>query len=235
MSFFFAQWEEYHTGHLPHAAGNFGVTETNYGVALITFANAFIDREFFWKSRLEDITPVVLSEFLPRVIGEMEMRYIFSCLIGVFLSFMISLSIIRVMSHKNVSNTGCRISAISKLCTPLLISLTPLLLPASIIENNTRYLSIATGLLLCLITIKMICFSMAKMAYAVVQVEAIPYFVICTWISIDVNLTKRGGTFILGILTLWYGFRLLKWTNVSINQICARLDIFCFSIKQKVK
>jgi len=235
FSFFFAQWEEYNTGYLPHAAGNFGVTEVNYGVSLIAMVNSFVDREFIWKSRLEEIAPLALSDFIPRAVAEMEMRYLTAASVAILMPAMIIISFKRVMGHENLSTAHQRIAAISKLFTPLLISATPFLLPASTIENNTRYLSISTGILLCLLTIKLICFSMAKMAYAALQVEAIPYFVVCTWIRMDANITERGSTFILGALCVWYIFRLLQWTKGTIDQICARLDICCFTIKRKAE
>jgi len=235
FSFFFAQWEEYNTGYLPHAAGNFGVTETNYGIGMIALFNSFIDREYIWKSRLQEIAPAVVANVLPPSVAEMQMRYLTAAGVGIFMPIMIFISLKRTMRHKNVCTASARISALSKLLTPLLVSATPFFLPASIIESNTRYLSIATGLLSCLLTIKLICFSMAKMAYAACQVEAIPYFVICAWIRMDENITERGSTFILGALCLWNGFRLLKWTKGTIDQICARLDIYCFSIKQKAE
>jgi len=230
--FFVAQWEEYHTGLLPHATGNIGVTEVNYGIGLFTIINSFINRQALWKSRVEELIPATVTAILPPSLGVIELRYVGTTMLGVLMIPLILLSLYRVMKHEKQREN---ISAIYKLCTPLLIAVTPFLLPESVIQNNTRYLSIATGLLLCLVTVKMICFSMAKMTYAAFQAEALPYFLICSWIRMDGNLTELGSSLILGLLCLWYVYRLLKWAQRAIDQICARLGIFCFSIKKKVE
>merc|ERR1712166_104189 len=61
FAFFMAQWEEYYTGELPHAMGNFGVTETNYGLGLFAIYNSFLGkhgREQLWTSLIGDIIPI---------------------------------------------------------------------------------------------------------------------------------------------------------------------------------
>lgn len=235
FSFFTAQWEEKYTHRLPHAMGNFGVTEVNYGIGIITILNSFLNRELIWKSRMDDIIPVAIATFLPPTVGELELRYVVVVLGGVGMIPLLLGSFYRVMTHENVRKNQNHFSALSKLCTPLLIGVTPFLLPESVVHNNTRSVSIATALLFCLLTVKMICFSMAKMSYATFQVEAIPYFLICLWIRLDGNMTDLGTTFILRGLCLWYVYKLLNWANRAISQICNRLDIFCFSIKKKVE
>jgi len=233
FGFFTAQWEEYHTHVLPHALGNIGVTEMNYGIGIFTVLNSFVDRDRIWKSRMEELLPVVLATYTPPSFGALEFRYF-----GVGLACVLFVPILlacfcRVGRHEaKKQNLG---SAVSKLGTPFLIAVTPFLLPASVIQNDTRYVSIATALVLCHLTVKMICFSMAKMTYASFQLEALPYFLVCGWIRLDGNITEFGVSLILRGLCLWYAYRLLNLAVRTINQICDRLDIFCFTIKAKVE
>lgn len=235
FSFFVAQWEEYHTHTLPHAAGQVGVTEINYGTGIVTIINSFLNRESIWKSRLDEITPMAVTAHLTPSIAKTQLRHFAAVMTGITMIPLILLSLNRVCKHENVRNNKNYLSAISKLLTPLFVGVTPFLLPLSIIQNNTRYLSISTGLLFCLLTVKMICFSMAKMTYAAVQGEALPYFLICLWIRMDGNITEVGSSFLLALLCFWYGYRLMKWAGNTIEQICSRLDIFCFTIKSKVE
>merc|ERR1712232_1153727 len=60
-----AQWEEYYTGELPHAMGNFGVTEVNYSLGLLAIWNSFIDRETFWSRTMGESLPESILEILP--------------------------------------------------------------------------------------------------------------------------------------------------------------------------
>jgi len=230
FGFFMAQWEEYYTDYLPHATGNFGVTEVNYGIGIFTIINSFVDRDRIWKSRMEDIIPVTL----PPTIAELELRYFAVIVSSIIFTPIMLLSLYRVMTHKKVCDNHNHLSAASTLTTPLLIAATPLLLlPDSVVLNHCRSVSIATALVFCLLTVKMICYSMANMTYASFQVEALPYFVVCAWIRLDGNMTEVGTSFFLRYLCLWYVGRLLNFARRTIHQICERLDIFCFSIKTK--
>ena len=235
FAFFMAQWEEYYTGELPHAMGNFGVTEMNYGLGLFAIFNSFIDRDAFWSTFMNDVIPdsVAKTIAIPEQILDMELRHF--GLIGWFSIeiFLIVGSLYRVLTNERVLKHRTHFSAISKLLTPALIAFSPFLLPKEIIENETRYISICTGLLFSFLTKKMICFSMAKMAYAAIQVDAIPYWAVFLWIRYDTNITGRGATVLLGALCVWYAVRMTNWARIAINQICTRLDIHCFTIKEK--
>jgi len=86
-----------------------------------------------------------------------------------------------------------------------------------------------------LLTKKMIVFSMAKMAYAAIQFDVLPLLVTSLWIRCDPRLTRKGADFVMGGLCLWYLYRLLRWVNVTINQICERLNVYCFRLKPRTK
>eukprot|EP00581_Thalassiosira_minuscula_P021999 CAMPEP_0184440784 /NCGR_PEP_ID=MMETSP0738-20130409/755751_1 /TAXON_ID=385413 /ORGANISM="Thalassiosira miniscula, Strain CCMP1093" /LENGTH=145 /DNA_ID=CAMNT_0026808697 /DNA_START=255 /DNA_END=692 /DNA_ORIENTATION=- len=77
---------------------------------------------------------------------------------------------------------------------------------------------------------------MAKMRFGVVQLDAVPFLVVAGYIrysSEKGDLTKERADWVLGALGLWYAFRLLRWANVTITQICEKLDIYCFRLKTR--
>jgi len=234
FSFFMAQWEEYYTGVLPHATGKWcGVTEVNYGLGVITILQAFIDRESFWTSTLSSRLPPALSSSLPPFISTLEMRNI-GVLSWFFMNLvLVSLSLRRVMTHPNVTQHKLQFTAFTNLITPFLLAMSPFILPANIIQHYTRYVSVALGLAFSLVTKKIIVFSMAKMNYASIQMDVLPLIMACVWVTLDERLTQRGAKNVFGILCLWNAWRLLRWANLAIDQICARLGIYCFTIKKK--
>lgn len=236
FAFFMAQWEEYYTGELPHAMGNFGVTEVNYSLGLLAMMNAFIDREAFWTGLMKDKVPKRLVEIdglIPGSILDMEVRYFgMSAWLATSIILIVG-CLYRVLSHENVTKSRARLTALSKLLTPGLIAIAPFWLPRNIMNNETRYISVCNGLLFSFLTKKMICFSMAKQTFASIQIEAIPYWFVFLWIRYDENITQQGATVLLGGLCLWHAFRLLSWASSAIDQICKRLDIHCFTIKKK--
>ena len=85
----------------------------------------------------------------------------------------------------------------------------------------------------------MICFSMAKQTYASLQMEAIPYWAVILLIRYDSRnqniITDPVANALLGFLCVYYAYRLLSWASSAIDQICERLDINCFTIKEKKK
>lgn len=236
LSFFMAQWEEYYTGILPHAMGEFGVTELNYGIGFFLIFNSLIDREKFWLSAVKDVIipeSMVGNPNIPDVLANLEMRQFGLILWFMSLSILIVSCIGRVLFHENVRKNGVYLSAISKLFSPAIISLVPFLLPESILFKETRHISISIGLLYCLLTKKMIVYSMAKMTYASFQFEIVPLCAVIAWIRLDGNITEEGVSLLLSILSIWYVYRMLNWVSNAIHQICKRLDIKCFKIQNK--
>ena len=235
LSFFMAQWEEYYTGILPHAMGNFGVTEVNYGIGCFLLFNSLIDREKFWLSKLKDALPESIAENpnFPDVLANFEVRHFGLTLWFTSIAVLIVGCIVRVLLHENVKKNGVYFSAISKLFSPILISVAPFLLPESILFKETRYISISSGLLYCLLTKKIIVFSMAKMTYATFQLDILPLCAAIAWIRLDGNITEEGVTLLLSVLSIWYVYRMLNWVSNAIHQICNRLNIKCFKIQKK--
>mmetsp|Transcript_21922 Transcript_21922/g.30809 ORF Transcript_21922/g.30809 Transcript_21922/m.30809 type:complete len:253 (-) Transcript_21922:195-953(-) len=135
------------------------------------------------------------------------------------------------------------LSAFSKLLTPLLLSiLPPILLPHDFFVHHVRSYTLASGLLFCLLTKKIIVLSMARMAYATFQLEVVPFALAMLWIlngGADAGAGSVGSTIgnvpAMVLCALWYLLRLMYWVNGAITQICRRLDIYCFTIKHKKK
>uniref|UniRef100_A0A8J9SFD7 Ethanolaminephosphotransferase n=1 Tax=Phaeodactylum tricornutum TaxID=2850 RepID=A0A8J9SFD7_PHATR len=208
FSFFVAQWEEYYTGILPHANGQFGVTEVNYGQALLSVINAFVDRK------------VVYTAASLAAIGTAW---------PAMMTYLIFASIFRVCSV--IGNTKGRFSALSKLTSPLIVSIAPFYIPSVAREREVRFIHLTIGLALCLVTIKIIVFSMAKQSYAVIQGDILPCLLAAAWVRHDVRLTEAGSHLLWQVLSVWYFCRMLYWTNSFIQQVCERLDINLFTIK----
>lgn len=198
--------------------------------------NSFIDRESFWQNPLGDKLPEALSVHVPSAVADMEVRHFGLTLWLTTTGVLIIGSLHRVLLHKNVTDHNLRFSALSKLATPFLIAFAPFSFPYHIIETSTRHVSLCMGFLMIMLTIKMICFSMARQSFATIQLEALPYCGLIILIKTDysnngvINDTITAQV-LLGAFCLWYFYRLLDWASKAIQQICKRLDIYCFSIK----
>jgi ethanolaminephosphotransferase len=252
FSFFVAQWEEFYTGILPHATGNLGVTEVNYGMAMASLLNAvlFKDRKAFYAQDAETVFPFLSSislRFKEAILipmfgtSTLQLRHLFCIGWFTMMSLLILLSIGRVMAHlvarskgTNSSNSlKLQASALLKLVSPAAVALAPFFLPQDVMYNETRYISLAVGLAMCLITIKIIVFSMAKQAYGVFQGDAMAVLLTVVWISRDSRWKAPGIHLLWQLTTLYYVVRLAIWIRAALRQLCDRLEIELFRIKAK--
>lgn len=241
FSFFCAQWEEYYTHVLPHACGKWiGVTEVNYGIAMLALINSFIDREAFWKQNFISMLPPFIKSYVPVVdngyyddfIQGLELRH--AGIIGwvLMLVVLILLSMIRVYNH--LQSMPQFLSALTKFISPTLLVISTLTLPSYYIQHHTRAISVAVGLGFSFIINKMIVYSMAQMSFASLQIHVLfPWLAFCIWCYVDENLTHKGGMICLRIMCIWYAYVLLSWCSGTIDAICGKLDINCFTIKKK--
>jgi len=179
------------------------------------------------------LLPESIVSHLPESMSTLELRH--AMLVGwcIMTVVLVLLSFGRFFSC--VRDNKVRLSGISKLLSPLLLSLVPFYLPYHLVVNDMRYISVAIGLVFSLITKKMIVFSMAKAAFATLQLDVVPLVLLCVWLHLDDHFTDLGASALLSALTLWHTYRLLFWARTAITQICARLDINCFTIKKKVE
>ena len=244
FAFYMAQWEEYHTHILQSCSGKWvGVSEVNYSMGAFIILNGFIggnNRVALYSTPMKDVLGPIVSDFLPIALSSLEVRYFMVLGWFVMSAILMILSILRVMNHPNIAGSerdnyvgSRRIMALSKLVSPMILLVSSLLIPPTSVR--TRYLSIALGIAFSLLTKKMIVFSMAKMAYAAIQYDVLPLLFISLWIRYDPRLTRKGADFVMGLLCLWYLHRLVRWVNVTINQICKRLNVYCFRLKPRKK
>eukprot|EP00980_Cylindrotheca_fusiformis_P005359 scaffold1138_cov128-Cylindrotheca_fusiformis.AAC.41 len=233
FSFWQAQWEEYYTGVLPHAAGNFGVTEVNYGMALWSIATAIMGRDLY------DVSIMESNKYMEWMTGtglNFQVKHIAS--LGWFFAVttLIVLSWIRVYKHlvanaedpKAMAIFG---SAMSKLISPLLLGAVSIWGLTDSIKSSETAGSLSMGLCFCLITIKIIVYSMARMAYGSIQPDILPLaaVVICA------RLYNIDNALVFQLLDLFYLGRLLYWSHKAITQLCKRLQIQLFRIPYKKK
>jgi hypothetical protein len=239
FSFYTAQWEEYYTGTLPHATGNLGVTEVNYGLAVISLLNVLIpDRRAFYSQPLSHWLPASLLESLPLEHLGIENIQDFQLKHGTMLGWYCMSIILCILSFSRVfihlKTFWERFGAVSKLISPFLLSVAPFGVDATILARELRWFSLAYGLALTQITIKLIVFSMAKQSFAAVQLkEVFPLTLLCYWIRTDTHWRDPGIRLILQLATFVYLIRILRWTASAIGQLTERLDVYLFTIKPK--
>jgi len=234
--FFMAQWEEYYTHILPHATGNIGVTEVNYAMGLISLLNGLFDREAVYKAPVNEILPEAILNMVPEsythYTEEYEIRHFLAVMWTIFSFGLISLSFVRTFSY--LKDPWMCAVATSKLLSPALLSLGFFWIQPVVIRDFSREISVAFGLAFSIITKKMIIYSMAKMSFAALQFDILPVLVLgVLWNQFDHNMTKPGVELLWRSLCVWYAYRLISFARGAINEICARLDINCFTIKQK--
>ena len=78
----------------------------------------------------------------------------------------------------------------------------------------------------CMITIKLIVFGMARMAYASIQMDILPLVIVAVYAKFN----KINDPVLFQVLDCWYLLRLLYWTHQAIQQLCERLNIQLFRI-----
>jgi ethanolaminephosphotransferase len=239
FAFFTAQWEEYYTGTLPHATGWIGVTELIYAFGLLSALHALIpDREALYTTPLltEEwcqtppwslVTGQPITADLCRNLTLQRLMlttwYTLTCAV-------VTLSIMRVMQH--LQTTKDRLSALSKLVTPgVLVAAPILLLSEEQFVRDTRWVSLTTGLALTVVTIKLIVLSMARQAYAALQLaDVAPLVLVSAWTACDTRLTPAGCQLAWQVTCAGYAVRLWRWVDAACTQLCQRLGIHLLRI-----
>lgn len=233
FSFWQAQWEEYYTGILPHASGNFGVTEASYGVASWSLLTAIVGREMYDVTIMESPPPSYL-EWLAGENASLQVKHVAS--LGWIFAMMslIVLSWMRVYKHimsneEDSKKMAVFYSAMSKFASPFILGAVSIWGLTDSIKSSEVAGSLSIGLCFCLITIKLIVYSMARMAYASIQPDILPFIalVICA------SLFGIDNPFVFQLLDLYYLARLLYWTHKAITQLCKRLGVQLFRIPYK--
>lgn len=244
FSFFMAQWEEYYTGVLPHATGNLGVTEVNYGLAVFSFVNAFMpDRAALYSRAVSDLVPPTIFnnaikpalEWIGIDAAGFQLKHALTMGWYLMCTVLGTLCLIRVVSSQIVAKQSV-VAAVSKLISPAVLCMAPFAVDSTILQRETRWFSLAFGLALTHITIKLIVFSMARQAVAAMQfADVLPLALACLWVRYDARWKEPGIHLLLQVLTITYGIRIVLWTKAAVRQLCDRLDIHLLTIKPKVK
>lgn len=257
-TFYLAQWEEYFTGILPHGTGPIGVTEVNYGLAILSIVFGT-----FWKEATTNpergpfdapFVPVLqglvdkgwLSQgMLDVTVGsEKLLEFIASWQIKDAMLFawfgltitLCTMSMIRVAIH--LKSFKYTLRAFLQLVTPFSIVALALLdeFPGITDRDHTtihqaiRWKSFAVGLLYCFMTIKVIVFSMSRQSVAIIQLDIVP-LLLAVGISIyDPRLTAEGHVLLWQCLSFWWGLQLWNWAATASRQICVSLGIKMFTI-----
>lgn len=208
-------------------------SQVNYGMGLVSIINAFIDRQHLYTEQLSDALPESIASVLPPAVASLETRHVGVYIWATLCTVMVILCIGRVLTH--VGKPKIMFYALCKLASPTILATCPLILSPEIIYDSARYISTSVGLAYCLVTVKLIFLSMAKMPYAVFQLDIVPLLLVCLWSKYDDRLTLLGTKTLFQVVTVWYLYRFQKWASVACHQICDRLDIYVFRIKPKTK
>ena len=216
---------------MPHATGNIGVTEVNYSMGLWCLLTGLITGNQFYNTELtflqdygirfpfQDIITAGKSTLLLKDVMAIGWVYMMSTL-----SFLSSIRVAR-----QVGSPSRVASALSKLvCSPGLICFVAL--KYFKMDSSIRFQSLCLGYTICLITIKIIVLSMAKMAYASFQLDIFPFLAVVLYNHYtDMADVERS----YQLLAVWGLFRLLHWVIMAIQQLCKRLDIQLYKVKKR--
>ena len=189
------------------------------------------------REHLAEIDTALLSPVLEFIgmedTGAFQLKH--ACLMGWYTmcTMLCILCLIRVVSSRVTAKRSV-LAALSKLASPALLCMAPFLVDARVLQRDMRWFSLAFGLALTHITIKLIVFSMARQAFAAIQYsEVIPLTLVSLWIRHDTRWKEPGIRLLLQVLAVAYGVRIVLWTKAATTQICDRLDIYLLTIKPK--
>mmetsp|Transcript_15216 Transcript_15216/g.28449 ORF Transcript_15216/g.28449 Transcript_15216/m.28449 type:complete len:402 (+) Transcript_15216:523-1728(+) len=227
-AFYQAQWEEYYTGSLPHATGNVGVTEVTYGMAVWSLLTALFGRNLYDYPLLQLDTAPSWWLWWTGGISQVQIKHI-AAILWIFLVIGLTiLSYIRVYNH--VQSPKVFLSAVSKLAGgPWLLSF------VGIVINQQP--TLALGLSFCLITIKIIVLSMAKMAYASLQLSIVPFCIASVWLRYFEHewFTENMKQTLEWALDIYYLISISMWARRAISQLCQKLNVKLFRIDHTQK
>ncbi|CAB9505705.1 Uncharacterized CDP-alcohol phosphatidyltransferase class-I family protein [Seminavis robusta] len=258
LTFFSTQLEEYYTGVLLHAHSKWlGVTECAYMLALGGMASAFFDRTAYFSQSLQDVLyPILPISKLPNnpndpdpfvtVLHTVLSVQLKHCVYVGWIAMSCMLTsgcIYRTAKHVYQQyNFTSMLSALSKLFSPFLVATVMVLVtPNDVVQQDARLVCVASGLCICFITVKMIIFSMARMAYASIQLDILPIVGTLLFFAWECDYAEHrrlhppGITFGLQAVVVFYMARIAYWTSIAIRQLCEKLDVYLLTIKPPKK
>lgn len=222
---------------------------------MLTLVNTLIDRKTLYTQTVQEalkklglsVTVLRTNPAKPGLVDvfntvlQWQMKQFFIAGWVTMVTVLILGSFVRVFQYERKhGHIGRFLVAMSKLISPLILFVLVLfVLPMQVIQQEIRFISLAFGLCYCFITTKIIVLSMARMAFAAIQLDILPFCLAVAFVTYEYEyaeyrrLKPMGVTLLFQVLTVYYLFRLLSWVHVAIQQLCARLDIYLFSIKPK--
>ncbi|KAG7360159.1 CDP-alcohol phosphatidyltransferase [Nitzschia inconspicua] len=214
---------------------NVGVTEVTYGMALWSLVTGLFGREIY-EQRVVTLSDANDSNSVQSLLlwwtgglHELQVRHV-AAIMWVFLIIgLTTLSYIRVYEHVG-GDIKVFFSAVSKLALgPWLLSY------VGVVINQQS--TLALGLAFCLITIKIIVFSMARMAFASLQMAIFPFLTASLWLRYAQHdwLTSGMKQQLEWALDVFYLAAISLWANRAISQLCEKLHIKLFRIDVKKK
>eukprot|EP00980_Cylindrotheca_fusiformis_P018282 scaffold5966_cov118-Cylindrotheca_fusiformis.AAC.7 len=257
LGFFQAQWEEYYTGSLPHAAGNIGTTEVMYGVALwgIGTGLGLLDQSIYsqpipaylndllW-SKLPTVRLIIAND-RDEAENTLYYRDLFILIWVYGYGVLAILSFLRVVS-KVPSSPKMLFSALTKLISPVSLCIAAIYVGLELEDTDgndaaavdvskyggVRFPSLCIGLVFCTITIKLIVYGMAHMSYASLQLDVFPIWLIVGFYQLLGSFPNKVAILqqVFVLASVAYLVRLIWWTRTAIDQICQRLNIEAFAV-----
>lgn len=236
-AFFQAQWEEYYTGKLPHSSGKFcGVTEATYGMAMWSLVTFVMGRDMYdtivWTIPDQMMNDYYLSDWLTGTANnQLQVRHVAALAWVSMILVLMASSFVRVWNH--VKSVTVFLAGVEKLVLgPYLLTLVALVVNMNQVGQPSAF---ALGLAYCHITIKIIVFGMAKMAYASWQVDILfPYIFLSIWLRVspenETNPDPTHWKWVRG-LDAFYLLAIAVWIRTAIRQLCTKLDVDLFRIK----
>eukprot|EP01062_Namystynia_karyoxenos_P021195 TRINITY_DN18047_c0_g1_i1.p1 TRINITY_DN18047_c0_g1~~TRINITY_DN18047_c0_g1_i1.p1 ORF type:complete len:434 (+),score=117.57 TRINITY_DN18047_c0_g1_i1:100-1302(+) len=224
FGFYLAQWQEYHTRVLPTSFGPVGVTETHWTMILLCVAC------YLWGTVPTHTIPALAG--VP-VVGELPANQVGLLGWAVFIGVLGGISVVSTLCDRQTN----KLEALLQLLMPCVVVATAALLPADLVSNNLRVITLCTGFTMLRLTCEMIVFSMAHMRIPTLNGCVVLYALLCAaahWRDLTAFYVPATGwrldhTLTAGLLIYVLGDFAL-WTTAVIQQICGKLKIRCFHI-----
>eukprot|EP00405_Crypthecodinium_cohnii_P014454 CAMPEP_0206460380 /NCGR_PEP_ID=MMETSP0324_2-20121206/24720_1 /ASSEMBLY_ACC=CAM_ASM_000836 /TAXON_ID=2866 /ORGANISM="Crypthecodinium cohnii, Strain Seligo" /LENGTH=385 /DNA_ID=CAMNT_0053932077 /DNA_START=12 /DNA_END=1169 /DNA_ORIENTATION=+ len=224
-AFFFAQWQEYHTGVLSTSFGPVGVTETQFAVILCGVVGGLLGPERLEASVHSKISVPWLSE--PTTAG----IAVIHCWIF-FVATLSSISFTKTFGHayKEKKMDGVILAATQLIPMAMVNLVLFFVWDPSVVQLHPRNLCFVTGILFFFLTAQMILFSMAKMEFPIAQPTIAPYFLLALSSRFLPNAVMGP---VLGLASIVLGSWVFLWLCRVMEELKAKLGIFAFKITPK--
>lgn len=222
-AFFFAQWQEYHTGVLRTSFGPVGVTETQFGLIFVALSVGIVgpDTMTAWVG-----APAPVSWDATNGTLAIQGWVVFCATLSV-------ISWTKTVSHafKEKGFSGFCVAAWQ--LVPLLVINVALFFVWNpmVLREFPRKLCFLTGLLFFYVTAQMIVFSMARMPFPVLRQGLLLPYVVLAAASRSMTPEQVGPA--LTAVSVFVGLWVLVWLQSVLDELKGKLGIYAFRITAK--